>query len=136
VLNKNGGSGILTRSKPLWIIVRHQNNRMEVLTDSLKDYRGSFLAVFSFEEEAQTFLGLLKDEEKQKGWSTRETAPGELVSVLMAPCADVLEVALDPLPSSLSFGRTMLPLVSVKREAFVRRLLEEREEWSGELVPA
>ena len=119
------------------IIARHQNNCMQVLTVSPKDYRGSLLAVFSFEEEAKTFLDLffLEDEEKHKGWSIRETAPGELVSVLMAPCADVLEVALDPLPPVLSFGRRMLPLVSVKREDFVRHLLEERKEWVGELIP-
>ena len=136
---KNGGSGGLprTRRRPFCIIARQQNNCMEVLTVSPKDYRGSLLAVFSFQEEARTFLDLfLEDEEQHKGWSIRETAPGELVSVLMAPCADVLEVALDPLPPVLSFAKRMLPLVSIKREDFVRHLLEERKEWLGELIPA
>jgi hypothetical protein len=129
---KNSGGGLMLR--PLWIIASHKNNRMEVLTIDPDDDGGSFLAVFSFEEEAQTFLGLLEDDEK-KGWSIKQTAPGELVSVLLAPCAHVKGVALDPLPP-LPFARVMLPLVRVKRELFMRYLLEERKKQSGEVVAA
>src|SRR5919112_4262429 len=68
---------------PLWIITCYRNNRLEVLTIEPDGDGGSFLALFSFEEEAQTFLGLLEDEEKKKkGWSIRQTSPGELISVL------------------------------------------------------
>jgi hypothetical protein len=129
---KNSSGGLMLR--PLWIIASHKNNRMEVLTINPDDDGGSFLAVFSFEEEAQTFLGLLVDDEK-KGWSIRQTAPGELVSVLLALCAHAKGVALDPLPP-LSFARVMLPLVRVKRERFVRYLLEERKKQSGEVEAA
>jgi hypothetical protein len=130
---KNSGGGLMLR--PLWIIASHKNNRMDVLTIDPDDDGGSFLALFSFEEEAQTFLGLLEDDEKKKGWSIRQTSPGELVSVLLAPCAHAKGVALDPLPP-LPFARVMLPLVKVKRELFVRYLLEERKEQSGEVVAA
>jgi hypothetical protein len=130
---KNSGGGLMLR--PLWIIASHKNNRMDVLTIDPDDDGGSFLAVFSFEEEAQTFLGLLEDDEKKKGWSIRQTTPGELVSVLLAPCVHAKGVALDPLPP-LPFARVMLPLVKVKRELFVRYLLEERKKHSGEGVAA
>jgi hypothetical protein len=121
---KRRGGGLMLR--PLWIIASHRNNWMEVLTIEPDD-DGSFLAIFSFEEEAQTFLGLLEEDEKKKmKWSIRQTAPGELVSVLLAPCAHAKGVALDPLPP-LPFARVMLPLVRVKRELFVRYLLEERK---------
>jgi hypothetical protein len=132
---KSSGGGL--RIRPLWIITGHKNNQMEVLTIDPDEDAGSFLAVFSFEEEAQTFLGLLEDDDKKKnkGWSIRQTSPGELVSVLLAPCAHAKGVALDPLPP-LPFARVMLPLVKVKRERFVRYLLEERKEQSGEVVVA
>jgi hypothetical protein len=130
---KSSGGGL--RIRPLWIITSHKNNQMEVLTIDPDDDAGSFLAVFSFEEEAQTFLGLLEDDEKKKGWSIRQTSPGELVSVLLAPCAHAKGVALDPLPP-LPFARVMLPLVKLKRERFVRYLLEEHKEQSGEGVAA
>jgi hypothetical protein len=107
---------------------------MEVFTiDLLDGYIGrSFLAVFTFEEEAQAFLGLLEDE--QKGWSVRQTTPGELISILQAPYAKVQRVALDPLP--LPFGREMLPYISELRERFIERVMEERRQWTRrELVP-
>jgi hypothetical protein len=115
---KRGG---VLGQRPLWIITSQQNNRMDVLTIHQDDDR-ELLAVFSFEEEAETFLCLLGDgEKKKKGWSSRETTPGELVSVLLGPCANAQGVALDPLPLSLTGW--MLPLVSVKHELFVQELL-------------
>ena len=95
---------------------------------------GGFLPVLSFKEEAETFLWLLGDEEKEMGWRSRETTTGELVSMLLTPCANVKWVALDPLP--LSFGRATLPFVSINRERFVQELMEERKELAGELVSA
>jgi hypothetical protein len=124
--------------RPLWIIASNKNYRMEVLTvDPDDDGVGSFLAVFSFEEEAGTFLGLLEDDEKKNmGWSIRQTAPGEPVSVLLAICGEVREVALDPLPPLAFVARAMLPLVMrVKRDFFVGYLLEGRES-SREVVAA
>ena len=133
---KSSGGGL--RIRPLWIITSHKNNQMEVLTVDPDGDGASFLPVFSFEEEAKTFLCFLESDEKTKrtGWNVRETAPGELVSVLMAPCATVTGVVLDPLPPLPFVAREMLPLVKVKRKLFVRYLMEERKERSGEVVAA
>jgi hypothetical protein len=127
---KSRGGSLMLRS--LWIITSYENNCMELLTvDPDTPTEGSLLPVFSFEEEAQTFLGLLEDE--QKGWSIRQTTPGELISILLAPCADVRQVLLDPLP--LPLGRVMLPYVSESRERFIEKMMEERRQWTRELVP-
>ena len=107
--------------RPLWIITSYQNDQMELLTID-PDVEGSFLAVFSFEEEAQAFLHLSVDGEK-KEWQSRQTKAGELVSVLLGPGANVKQVAFDPLP--LPLGRAMLPLVSVNRDTFLQYLSEE-----------
>ena len=122
--------------RPLWIITSYRNNRMEVLTIDPEGNGGS-LPVFSFEEEAKTFLGLSEnDQEEERRWRIRETTAGELVSVLMAPCVEVRRVALDPLPLTLGMGRLMASLCSVARERFVEELLGSRRETAGELVPA
>ena len=139
---KSKARGLLSRRRRplLWIISCYQNNRMEVLTLASEGRGGGgggcYVPVFSFEEEAQTFLFLLEDDEKKKmEWSTRQTAPGELISVLYAPCAHARGVAIDPLPP-LPFCKAMPSLVSVERELFVRYLMEERKECSGEVVVA
>jgi hypothetical protein len=124
--------------RPLWIITCYRNNRMEVLTvdpDGDGD-GGSSLPVFSFKEEAKTFLGLSEnDQEEGRRWRIRETTAGELVSVLLAPCADVRQVALDPLPLPLS--RLMCSFCSIARERFIEYLLMgRRRELTGELALA
>ena len=78
------------------------------------------MPVFSFEEEAETFLGLLGDAGNAE-WSSREVTTGELISMLRALCAEVKQVALDPLP--LPLGSAMLPFVSVTRARFVQELM-------------
>jgi hypothetical protein len=127
---QNKGRSLARR--PLWIIISYQSNRMNVLTLD-PDSDGGFLAVFSFKEEAEAFLSLLEDDHK-RDWRSRQTAAGELVSILMGPCASVKRVALDPLP--VLFSRAMLGLVSVNRKRFVQDLLEEHKGLPGELVPA
>jgi hypothetical protein len=119
--------------RPLWIITNYENNWMEALTIG-PDFDGGLLAVFSFEEEAEAFLCLLRDDEKKKGWHSEQTAAGGLVSVLSGPCAEVKGVALDPLP--LPLGRAMLPLVSMNRDLFFQYLLEERRGITGEMAPS
>ena len=120
----------LTR-RPLWIITSYENNRMDALTLS-PDPDGGFLAIFSYEEEAEAFLCLLGDDEKKKGWQREQTTAEGLVSVLLGPCANVKGVALDPLPLELS--REMLPMVSMSRDLFLQYLLEERRRVAGELA--
>ena len=119
--------------RSLWIITCYRNNRMEVLTLDPDGDDGGSLPIFSFEEEAQTFLGLSENDQEGRRWRIREITAGELVSVLLAPCADVRQVTLDPLP--LSLGRAaMPPLCSVARERFVEDLLGRRREPAGELI--
>ena len=130
MLNKRGALG----QRALWILTSYQHNQIEPLTiDPHRD--GGFLPVFSFEEEADAFLELLGEEEKERGWRSRETTAGELISVLLAPCAQVKQVALDPLP--LSCGKAVLPFTSIQRNHFVKGLIGEgREAAGGELLPA
>jgi hypothetical protein len=120
--------------RPLWIITCYCNNRMEVLTVDPDGDGGGSLPVFSFKEEAKTFLGLSEsDQEEGRRWRIREATAGELVSILLAPCAGVRRVAIDPLPLPLS--RLMCSFCSVARERFVEDLLGIRRELTGELAP-
>jgi hypothetical protein len=104
---------------PYWLVARRESDRMDVLTMEL-DGGEEVLPVFSSEEEADTFLrpGTSKD-----GWQVRETTSGELVSVLFGPCAGVGRVALDPPPEVRL--RPTIELVSVDRDGFVDRLVDE-----------
>ena len=96
-------------TRPLWLIAKQRCNRLEVFTIGT-----NVLPVFSFEEEAQMFLGL---GHAADGWQVRETTRGELVSVLYGPCRAVAHISLDPVPG-------MVELVGLSRKAFVRTLLE------------
>ena len=118
--------------RPLWILTSYKHNQMQPLTLD-PDGDGGFLPVFSFEEEAQAFLELLGEEEKELGWHIRETTAGELISVLLVLCAQVKRIALDPLP--LSYGEAVLPFISVKRNHFVQVLMEEGRRMTGKLLP-
>ena len=115
--------------RPLWIVQNHHDRRMDVLTIDPHAHGdgGGSLAVFSFEEEAEAFLSLSGDD-REGDWRSRETSAGELVSVLLGPCAGVGRVALDPLPLPCWGGVVAsLPLVSVSRERFVRALMKDFE---------
>ena len=71
---------------------------------------------------------------RKKEWQSEQAEAGELVSVLVSPCAEVEGVALDPLP--LPLGRATLPLVSVHRGTFLGYLVEEDRGMAEELVPS
>ena len=120
--------------RPLWIITSYQNDQMELLTID-PDVEGSFLAVFSFEEEAEAFLHLSVDGEgEKKEWQSEQTKVEELASVLLSPSyAGVKRVALDPLP--LPLGKAMLPLVSMNRDSFLGYLSESSKGMTKELAP-
>ena len=131
MLNKRRGA---LGQRALWILTSYQHKQIEPLTLD-PDRDGGFLPVFSFKEEADAFLELLGEEGKEQGWRIRETTAGELISVLLASCAQVKRVALDPLP--LSCGKAVLPFISIKRNHFVKDLIGEgREAAGGELLPA
>lgn len=100
-----------------WTIVRNVNGRMEVFTALLAD-GGEALPIFSYEQEAELFLGF---QAAGSGWRVRESTAGELISVLCGPCASATEVSLDPLPEMVAEGA--LGLVNLSRERFVNLVL-------------
>lgn len=115
-------SGLAQRR--LWIIMSYRNNRMEILTTTQGGERELSLPLFSFKEEAEVFLNLFEGDHKQD-WQIRETSPGELLSMLMAPsCASTRQVVLDPLPFSCN-GVMLPPMLSVSRERFMQGLMRE-----------
>ena len=103
-------------SRPFWLIVKYRTGGMEVLRIKLASGEET-LPVFSFEDEARMYFGLGTSD----GWRVRETAAGELISILFGPCAGVRWVALDPLPGP--DAAALADLVAVGREAFMASLL-------------
>jgi hypothetical protein len=109
-----------------WVIAKDAKDakdgfgQLEVLTVDL-DGTGEALPVFSFEEEAEMFLWLQTTEE---GWEVRETTPGQLVSILYGPCADVGRVMLDPLPEI--GARVQISLLGMDRNDFVESVMGAR----------
>ncbi len=100
-----------------WLIAKNQNGRMKVFTTLLAG-GGEALPIFSYEQEAELFLGSL---EAGSGWRVRESTAGELISVLCGPCASATEVSLDPLPEMFAEGT--LGLVNTSRKRFVSLVL-------------
>ena len=106
-----------------WVIAKDAKDgfgRPDLLTVNL-DGTGQALPVFSFEEEAEMFLWLQTTEDRQK---VREITPGQLVSILYGPCADVGRVMLDPLPE---IGASMQnSLLGMDRIDFVESVMGAR----------
>ena len=103
---------------PRWLIADHTDGKMDVFTlDSGGD---RVLPVFSFRDEAEMYVRLQLG---TPGWEPRVFSPGEIVSVLYGPLSDVARVALDPLPEACD--KTLLDLLCVRRDAFVRSLVGE-----------
>jgi hypothetical protein len=103
-------------SRAFWLIVKYRTGGMEVLRIKLASGEEA-LPVFSFEDEARMFFELGTSD----GWRVRQTAAGELISILFGPCAGVRWVALDPLPGP--DAAALADLVSMRREAFMASLL-------------
>lgn len=106
-----------------WVIARDAKDgfgQPDLLTVDL-DGTGETLPVFSFQEEAEMFLWLQTTED---GREVRETTPGQLVSILYGPCADVGRVMLDPLPEI--GARVQISLLGMDRNDFVESALGEQ----------
>jgi hypothetical protein len=103
-------------SRAFWLIVKYRTGGMEVLRIKLASGEET-LPVFSFEDEARMFFELGTSD----GWRVRQTAAGELISILFGPCAGVRWVALDPLPGP--DAAALADLVSMRRKAFMASLL-------------
>jgi hypothetical protein len=106
---------------PYWLIIKHDGLHMSVLTIELTGGQ-KVLPVFGHAEEAETFLRALED----SGWQIRETAAGELVSVLFGLYANIRKVALDP-PAPGAGAEVLARLVSLGREDFVDLLTSGAE---------
>jgi len=106
-----------------WVIAKDAKDgfgQPDLLTVDL-DGTGEALPVFSFEEEAEMFLWLQPSEE---GRELREITPGQLVSILYGPCADVGRVMLDPLPEI--GARMQISLLGMDRHDFVESVMGAR----------
>jgi hypothetical protein len=106
-----------------WVIAKVAKDgfgQPDLLTVDL-DGAGQALPVFSFEEEAELFLWLQTTED---GREVRETTPGQLVSILYGPCADVGRVMLDPLPEI--GARMQSSLLGMDRNDFVESVMGAR----------
>ena len=103
-----------------WVIAKDAKDEFgqpDLLTVDL-DGTGQALPVFSFEEEAEMFLWHQRTEDRRE---VRETTPGQLVSILYGPCADVGRVMLDPLPEIEA--RLQNSLLGMDRNDFVESVL-------------
>ena len=103
-----------------WVIAKDAKDgfgRPDLLTVNL-DGTGQALPIFSFEEEAETFLWLQTTED---GREVRETTPEQLVSILYGPCTDVGRVMLDPLPEI--GARMQNSLLGMDRNDFVESVM-------------
>ena len=121
-----GGVPRRTGTQRYWVIAKDVKDvkdgfgRLDLLTVDL-DGTGQALPIFSFEEEAEMFLWLQTTEE---GREVMETTPGQLVSILYGPCADVGRVMLDPLPE---IGvRMQISLLGMDRHDFVESVMGAR----------
>jgi hypothetical protein len=118
-----GGVSRRAGTQRYWVIAKDAKDgvgQLEVLTLDL-DGTGEALPVFSFEEEAEMFLCLQTTED---GREVREITPGQLISILYGPCADVGRVMLDPLPE---IGASMqISLLGMERNDFVESVMGAR----------
>jgi len=106
-----------------WVIAKDAKDgfdRPDLLAVDL-DGTGQALPIFSFEEEAEMFLWLQTTED---GREVRETTPGQLVSILYGPCADVGRVMLDPLPEI--GARMQNSLLGMDRNDFAESVMGAR----------
>jgi hypothetical protein len=115
-----GGAARRAGTKRYWVIAKDGLGQPDLLTVDL-DGAGEALPVFSFEEEAEMFLWLQTTED---GREVRETTPGQLVSILYGPCADVGRVMLDPLPEI--GARMQSSLLGMDRRDFVEAVMGAR----------
>ena len=104
-----------------WLITNGQGDVLTLYYDGEE-----MLPVFSHREEAEMFLRLGSS---GYDWRASGSGPRELVLILYGPCADVRDVALDPLPEMLA--DRSLGLVSLCRERFLQRLTWPEGDYSS-----
>lgn len=102
-----------------WLISRHESGRIRIFT--IDSDGEESLPVFSFKEEAKTFLDLWAS---GTGWRVRETTAGELISLLYGLCSSARKVALDPPGIG---NEPPLDLLCLSRRRFVCALMDEHK---------
>ena len=115
----NGAAG-----RARWLIVSLTDGKSDVLT--LDGGGDRVLPVFSFRDEAEMYAHLQLG---TPGWGPRVFSADEIVSMLLGSLSDASRVALDPLPEACD--KTLLDLLCVRREAFVRSLLGEEGDFAA-----
>lgn len=98
---------------PQYVITRHGKGSLEPLCISLETGEKA-LPVFSFEELARRFL---ERNVPGSGWRVKEFHNGDLITLLIGPCANVEGVLPNPLPDLLKAKDALLN--PVDRENFV-----------------
>ena len=119
-MRHDAAATIPTSPQVYWLLARSEAGRTEMLTVDLVGLGGA-LAVFGFEEEAGMFSLWAPGGE----WRPRQTTAGELAGMLSGPYAGMEFVTLAPLPELVRLG--MAGLVSLRRQCFVDRLLENAQ---------
>ena len=109
---------------PRWLIADHTDGKTDVLT--LDGGGDRVLPVFSFRDEAEMYVHLHLG---TPDWGPRVFSADEIVSMLLGSLSDASRVALDPLPEACD--KTLLDLLCVRREAFVRSLLGEEGDFAA-----
>lgn len=102
-----------------YLIVRNDNNRLDVLT--LPTDGEYSLPVFSNEIAARAFVR--SNHFGEEGWHVRESTAGELISLLMGHIADVELVAMNPMSNDTN-GEIVEPKIVDKRD-FIGSLMKE-----------
>ncbi len=115
----NGAAG-----RARWLIVSLTDGKSDVLT--LDGGGDRVLPVFSFRDEAEMYVHLHLG---TPDWGPRVFSADEIVSMLLGSLSDASRVALDPLPEACD--KTLLDLLCVRREAFVRSLLGEEGDFAA-----
>ena len=107
-----------------WLIANLKDGKMDALT--LDGGGDRVLPVFSFRDEAEMYVRLQLG---TPGWEPRGFFADEIASMLHRSLSDVARVALDPLPEVCD--KTLLDLLCVRRDAFVRSLLGEEADFAA-----
>jgi hypothetical protein len=107
-----------------WLIANLTDGKMDALT--LDGGGDRVLPVFSFWDEAEMYVRLQLG---TPGWEPRAFSADEIASMLYRSLSDVTRVALDPLPEVCD--KTVLDLLCVRRDAFVRSLLAEESDFAA-----
>ena len=110
---------------PYWLVIKRAASAMEVLTLGLAGGEEA-LPVFSFREEANTFLRSCYGDTGSDNWWIRKTGAGELLTLLNT-YHTVEKVALDPLPEAVS--STAMDLFCVSRSMWMDLLAGRGRSW-------